>query len=130
VTEVHDAPEESRLVLQEDGHEAELVYHLHRDRIALIHTGVPKALEHKGLGGLLVQAALYKAASAGLTVIPWCSFAREWLEEHPEDARKASIDWATARPRPGDDIDRYLDAEEEDSFPASDPHSDWAGGAT
>jgi hypothetical protein len=25
------------------------------------------------------------------------------------------------------DGDDYLDAQEEDSFPASDPHSDWAG---
>jgi hypothetical protein len=25
------------------------------------------------------------------------------------------------------DRDDYLDAQEEDSFPASDPHSDWSG---
>ncbi len=130
MTEVHDAPEEGRLVLQEDGYEAELVYHLHRDRIALLHTKVPKAVKGEGMGGLLVRAALKKAASGGLTIVPWCSFARGWLEEHPDDARTASIDWATSPPEPGDDIDRYLDAEEEDSFPASDPHSDWAGGVT
>ncbi len=25
------------------------------------------------------------------------------------------------------DLDGYLDGQEEDSFPASDPHSDWSG---
>ncbi len=25
------------------------------------------------------------------------------------------------------DIDGYVDGQEEDSFPASDPHSDWSG---
>jgi len=129
MSEVHDAPKESRLVLQEGGHEAELVYYLHRDRIALLHTGVPKGSRGKGMGGLLVRAAVQKAASGGLTIVPWCSFARRWLEEHPDDARTASIDWDKSPPGPGDDIDRYLDAEEEDSFPASDPHSDWAGGS-
>jgi hypothetical protein len=27
----------------------------------------------------------------------------------------------------GDDPDAYVDGQEEDSFPASDPHSDWSG---
>jgi uncharacterized protein len=130
VTEVRDAPEEGRLVLQEDGYEAELVYHLHRDRIVLLHSEVPKALKGNGMAELLVRAALKKAASGGLTIVPWCPFARRWLEEHPDYAGTASVDWATSPPEPGDDIDRYLDAEEEDSFPASDAHSDWAGGAT
>ena len=29
----------------------------------------------------------------------------------------------------GHDRDEYLDEQEEESFPASDPHSDWAGPA-
>ena len=28
---------------------------------------------------------------------------------------------------PGPDPDEYVDGQEEDSFPASDPHSDWSG---
>jgi hypothetical protein len=31
---------------------------------------------------------------------------------------------STGAEQPGDE---YLDAQEEDSFPASDPHSDWSG---
>jgi hypothetical protein len=27
----------------------------------------------------------------------------------------------------GPDAEEYLDGQEEDSFPASDPHSDWSG---
>lgn len=128
MTGVHDAPEQSRLVLEEDGQQAELVYYVRRGRIALLHTEVPEPLRRQGRGGLLVRAALDKAASGGLTVVPWCPFARSWIETHPDDARTVSVEWGKSPPGPGDDIDRRLDAEEEDSFPASDPHSDWAGG--
>jgi hypothetical protein len=43
-------------------------------------------------------------------------------------------DGVSATPQPQDesdeartDRDDYLDGQEEDSFPASDPHSDWSG---
>ena len=43
----------------------------------------------------------------------------------------------SATPQPQDEPDEveadreeYLDGQEEDSFPASDPHSDWSGPAT
>jgi hypothetical protein len=33
----------------------------------------------------------------------------------------------TAEAGPDPDPDQYVDGQEEDSFPASDPHSDWSG---
>ena len=80
-----------RFVLEVDGHEAELLYKLHGDRLTLIHTGVPDELGGRGLGGVLVQAAIDRAAAEGLTVIPECPFARSWLEKHPDQAARVTI---------------------------------------
>jgi uncharacterized protein len=44
-----------------------------------------------------VQAALAKAAAEGLTIVPFCPFARSWLERHPDATNGVEIDWA-ARP--------------------------------
>jgi hypothetical protein len=46
--------------------------------------------------------------------------------------RSRGRDRVSAKPQDGSeeveqDSDEYLDGQEEDSFPASDPHSDWSG---
>lgn len=81
----------SRFEVSIDGHVAELVYRRHGDRLVLVHTGVPEALEGRGVGGMLVQAAIERAAQQRLTVVPLCPFARRWLERHPEDAERVTI---------------------------------------
>ena len=73
---------------------AELTYHRNGNRFVLIHTGVPDEMGGRGIGGLLVRAALERAVAEGLTIVPSCPFAREWLEKHPEVAAGASIDWS------------------------------------
>jgi predicted GNAT family acetyltransferase len=40
-----------------------------------------------------VAAAVARAASEGLTIVPFCPFARRWLESHPAVAGQAAIDW-------------------------------------
>jgi predicted GNAT family acetyltransferase len=40
-----------------------------------------------------VTAAVERAAREGLTLVPLCPFARDWLERHPEAASRAVIDW-------------------------------------
>ena len=30
-----------------------------------------------------------------LTVVPWCPYARRWLQEHPDEAAAVKIDWET-----------------------------------
>ena len=84
-TEVTDNTAASRFELTIDGHVAELVYRLDGDRLVLTHTGVPDELEGRGLGGTLVRAALERAARDGLVIVPQCSFARSWIERHPDD---------------------------------------------
>ncbi|HTS95182.1 MAG TPA: N-acetyltransferase [Streptosporangiaceae bacterium] len=91
--QVTDNPARSRFELSADGDLAELVYHRNRNRLVLIHTEVPAELEGLGLGGRLVAAAIDRAAADGLTVVPSCPFARGWLERHPAEAGRVTIDW-------------------------------------
>jgi predicted GNAT family acetyltransferase len=95
---VVDVPDESRFVARGPGAVAELQYHLNGSRLVLIHTEVPDALSGHGLGGRLVRAALDRAEREGLTVVPWCPFARRWLHEHPDEAARVTVDWDTPRP--------------------------------
>ena len=92
MSDVVDNEAEDRFELTEDGHLAELVYHVHGDRMTLIHTEVPEELGGRGLGGVLVQAALDRARRDKLTIVPNCPFARSWLEKHPDAAGGVTID--------------------------------------
>jgi uncharacterized protein len=87
----HD-PDDSRFEYRSGDFVAELVYRLRGQRMVLLHTGVPDAVEGHGIGGELVQAAVGYAASQGLTVVPACPFARAWLERNPDVAAQVSID--------------------------------------
>jgi predicted GNAT family acetyltransferase len=95
---VVDDAAESRFVIREGGDEAELIYARQGDRLILVHTGVPEVWGGHGIGGRLVRAALALAQTDALTVVPWCPYARRWLEEHPDDAAAVTIDWDTPRP--------------------------------
>lgn len=95
---VVDRPEEGRLVVEEDGAVAELVYELEGDRLLLVHTGVPEAMAGRGVGGALVREAVRKAALGGLVVVPWCPFARQWLRRNTESAESVKVDWSSELP--------------------------------
>lgn len=94
---MEDRVEESRFVFREDGAEAELVYRLDDGVLVVVHTGVPAAFEHRGIGGILVQAAVDRARAEHRTLAPWCPFARRWLEDHPDRHEGVEVDW---RPLP------------------------------
>ena len=91
VPAVVDNEAESRFEVSIDGHVAELVYRRHGDRLVLLHTGVPDELEGRGVGGMLVKAAIERAVEQGLTVVPQCPFARRWLARHPDVAGRVTI---------------------------------------
>jgi uncharacterized protein len=95
---VRDDREGGRFVLELDGEVAELDYDMEPGRLLLLHTGVPEALGGRGIGGQLVRAAVQRAAADGLTLVPWCPFARAWLEQHPDAVADVTVDWATPRP--------------------------------
>jgi hypothetical protein len=87
----HD-PDDSRFEYRAGGSVAELVYRRRGERMVLLHTAVPEALEGHGVGGQLVRAAVGYAAGQGLTVVPACPFARAWLDRHPDVAAQVPID--------------------------------------
>lgn len=91
---VIDDAADHRFLVAEDGAEAELVYRAEEGRLILVHTGVPDELGGRGIGSRLVRAALRRARETGETVVPWCPFARKWLEDHPDEAAEVTIDWS------------------------------------
>jgi predicted GNAT family acetyltransferase len=90
---VTDNQAASRFEISEGGHLAELRYHRNGNRLVLIHTEVPEELEGRGFGGRLVVAAIDRAVREGMTIVPYCPFARGWLERHSDVADRAAIDW-------------------------------------
>lgn len=90
---VVDDTAHGRFLLVQDGTEAELTYRRVGRRLVLVHTGVPEALGGRGIGGELVGAAVETARREGLTLVPYCAFARRWLERHADDAGGVTIDW-------------------------------------
>lgn len=84
-----------RFMLDADSAMAQLVYATEPGRLVLVHTEVPEALGGRGIGGALVRAAVVRAAAERLTVVPWCPFARQWLQDHPDVA--AAVSTSTGR---------------------------------
>lgn len=83
-TVVHDE-EQNRFELMLDGRRAGFVdYRPAGDSVILAHTEVEEGHEGKGLGGVLVTAALEGFRAMGKTVIPTCPFAAAWIKRHPE----------------------------------------------
>jgi predicted GNAT family acetyltransferase len=76
--------EKSRFEVHLGGHLAELEYKLRGERIIFAHTRVPAPLEGQGIGSALVRAGLDSARESGLTVVPQCSFVRNYIERHSE----------------------------------------------
>ncbi|MCA6217752.1 N-acetyltransferase [Ideonella sp. B7] len=61
-------------------------YHLHNGVMDMLHTGVPPALEGRGIAAKLVAAALAHARAQGLKVRPSCSYVAVYMRRHPETA--------------------------------------------
>jgi uncharacterized protein len=96
---VLDVPAEDRFVVQSEGAEAELVYRVGGDHFYLIHTEVPELLGGRGIAGQLVRAAVRRAETDHLTIVPWCPYARRWLKEHPDEIGGVHVDFTTPPPK-------------------------------
>ncbi len=90
---VRDDVDHHRLIIDEDGPEPMLRYRVRDGRLFIVHTEVPESMQHAGLAGLLVRAAVAKARAERLTVVPWCPYARSWLLDHSSEAGDVDIDW-------------------------------------
>ena len=80
----HDEPG-SRWVVDAGGGEAGYAAYEREDgALRFTHTVVDPAHEGRGIGSVLVTAAVAHAREQGLQVLPQCSFVRAWLVRHPE----------------------------------------------
>ena len=67
-----------------DGQRCVADYRLDSGVMTITHTHVPTALEGRGIAAALTRAALEHARAAGLKVRPLCSYARVYMQRHPE----------------------------------------------
>lgn len=67
-----------------DGRRCEAEYVREGNTITLTHTGVPRALQGRGIAAELVAAALAWARAEGVKVIPACSYVRVYMQRHRE----------------------------------------------
>ncbi|MEO9220478.1 MAG: GNAT family N-acetyltransferase, partial [Mycobacteriaceae bacterium] len=61
-------------------------YQLQGDRMVLPHTEIDPASGGRGLGGVLVRAALDDVRAQGLKAVPACSFVDHYITRNPEYA--------------------------------------------
>lgn len=73
-----------RYVARIDGQEAELVFTGRGDIVSADHTGVPEALEGRGIGSALLGALLDDARAEGFRIVPRCRFVAAQAKRHPE----------------------------------------------
>jgi hypothetical protein len=84
-TTVIDVPEKGRFEVRVDGRAVGLAsYHVDGGTMTLPHTEVDPAVGGQGLGTALVAGVLQAARERGLHVLPYCSFVRRYIEQHPE----------------------------------------------
>jgi len=76
--------EAHRFELAVDGHLAVLDYMLKGKLIIFTHTGVPPAIEGRGLGSKLVETGLAYARENGLKVRSLCWFVSKYIRRHTE----------------------------------------------
>ena len=82
---VVDVPEKGRFEVRLDDHVVGLAsYHVDGGTMTLPHTEVDPSVGGRGIGTALVSGVLDAARERGLHVLPYCSFVRHYIEQHPE----------------------------------------------
>ncbi|MCF6744172.1 N-acetyltransferase [Blastococcus sp. KM273128] len=95
-TTVVDVPERGRFEVRQGERVVGLAsYHVDNGQMTLPHTEVDPAMGGQGIGSALVAGVLDAARERGLTVLPYCSFVRHYIQQHPE-----LVDLVAAEDRP------------------------------
>jgi uncharacterized protein len=81
---IEHLPEQGRFQAIVEGARCEADYRHQGGVMTITHTGVPPHLEGRGIAAALVQAALDHAQASGWKVAPLCSYARAYMQRHPE----------------------------------------------
>ena len=93
---VVDVPERGRFEIRVGDRVVGLAsYHVENGTMTLPHTEVDPSVGGQGIGTALVAGVLAAARERGLTVLPYCSFVRHYIQQHPEH-----IDLVAADDRP------------------------------
>jgi len=93
---VVDVPERGRFEIRDDDRVVGFAtYHVDDELMTLPHTEIDPAMGGRGLGTQLVTGVLTAARERHLHVLPYCSFIRKYLLDHPAD-----LDLVTEADRP------------------------------
>lgn len=84
--QIDHLPDRGRFQARVDGQLCVADYRLTDGVMAVTHTEVPPSLQGRGIAAALVRALLDHAAAHGLKVRPLCSYARAYMQRHPETA--------------------------------------------
>ena len=90
---VVDVPEKGRFEVRLDDQVVGLAsYHVDGGTMTLPHTEVDPRLGGRGIGTALVSGVLDAARERGLRVLPYCSFVRHYIQQHPETADLVAVE--------------------------------------
>ncbi len=82
---VVDVPEKGRFEVRLGDRVVGLAsYHIDEGTMTLPHTEVDPSVGGQGIGTTLVAGVLSAARERGLHVLPYCSFVRHYIQQHPE----------------------------------------------
>ena len=92
-TTVVDVPERGRFEIRQGDRVVGLAsYHVENGQMTLPHTEVDPSVGGQGMGTRLVDGVLQAARERGLTVLPYCSFIRRHILQHPEYLDLVAVD--------------------------------------
>ena len=92
-TKVVDVPERGRFEIRLGDRVVGLAsYHIDGTTMTLPHTEVDPSVGGRGIGTALVSGVLAAARERGLTVLPYCSFIRHYIQQHPEHVDLVAAD--------------------------------------
>ena len=92
-TSVVDVPDRGRFEVRLGDRVVGLAsYHVENGTMTLPHTEVDPSVGGRGLGSALVAGVLAAARERGLTVLPYCSFVRHYIQQHPETVDLVAVD--------------------------------------
>ena len=85
-TSVVDVPDRGRFEVRLGDRVVGLAsYHVENGTMTLPHTEVDPRVGGRGIGSALVAGVLAAARQRGLHVLPYCSFVRHYISQHPEE---------------------------------------------
>jgi predicted GNAT family acetyltransferase len=83
MSDATDNPARNRYEMEIDGEIAFVTYARQGDRLTLIHTEVPKALNGRGIGTKLARSVLQDVRRRGLRLVPECEFMAGFIQRNP-----------------------------------------------